>query len=199
MLHLGGRLTTRLYTLLIASQFREIGAGARISPPFRFYGLNQMSLGEKAFIARDCWIHIVGGHDEEGPAKIIIKAHAGIGMGATISAAREVVIEEYALLARNVYISDHAHAYENIGIPIMHQDINGIAPVRIGRSSWLGQNVVVLPGVTIGRHCIIGANSVVNKSIPDFSIAVGAPARVVKRHNPETGKWESVKAVQTVC
>jgi acetyltransferase-like isoleucine patch superfamily enzyme len=144
-------------------------------------------------IERDCWIHVVGGYDEENSPKLIIKSHAGIGMGATISAARQVVIGEYVLLARNVYISDHAHAYENLDVPIMHQGINGIAPVSIGRETWLGQNVVVLPGVTIGQHCVIGANSVVNSSIPDFSVAVGSPARVVKQYNRNTGRWERIK------
>ena len=190
MLHLGSRIRTRLFTLLLSSQFREMGAGSRIMPPFRFYGLRGISLGEGVIIHRDCWIHVLGGHGDEEAPKIIIKSHAGIGMGATISAARQVVIGEYALLARNVYISDHAHAFQNRDVPIMHQGINGIAPVSIGRSTWLGQNVVVLPGVTIGEHCVIGANSVVNSPIPDFSVAVGAPARVIKRYNQETGAWE---------
>jgi acetyltransferase-like isoleucine patch superfamily enzyme len=78
----------------------------------------------------------------------------------------------------------------------MHQGINGIAPVSIGRNAWLGQNVVVLPGVTIGEHCVIGANSVVNSSIPDFSVAVGAPARVIKRYNKETARWERTRTKQ---
>jgi acetyltransferase-like isoleucine patch superfamily enzyme len=193
-LHLGGRLTTWLYTRLLASQFRDFGVGARVSPPFRFYGLNEMSVGDKAFIARDCWVHAVG--EETGAAKIVVKANARIGMGATISAARSVVIEEDVLLARNVYISDHAHAYQDTSVPIMSQGVDGIAPVRIGRGSWLGQNVVVLPGVSIGKHCVVGANSVVNKSIPDFSVAVGSPARVIKRHNAEIGTWEKAAAMQ---
>jgi acetyltransferase-like isoleucine patch superfamily enzyme len=113
-------------------------------------------------------------------------------MGANISAAHKIVIGEYVLLARNVYISDHAHAFENIHVPIMRQGINGIAPVSIGPSTWLGQNVVVLPGVTIGQHCVIGANSVVNASVPDFCVAVGAPARVVKRYNSNARRWERV-------
>ena len=82
--------------------------------------------------------------------KLIIKAHTGIGMGAHISAAKQILIEEYVLLGRNVHISDHTHAFENIQTPIIQQGINGIAPVSIGRGTWLGQNVVVLPGVTIG-------------------------------------------------
>jgi len=106
-----------------------------------------------------------------------------------------VLIEEYVLLARNVHIADHAHAFENIDVPIMEQGINRIAPVTIGRETWLGQNVVVLPGVTIGKHCVIGANSVVNSSIPDYCVAVGAPARVVRQYNRETDKWEKIKMV----
>jgi len=181
-----------LYTLLLASQFKEFGAGSRVAPPFRYYGLNQISLGEKVIINRDCWIQVLGGQGDDQSAKIVIQAHAGIGMGATISAAHQVTIGEYVLLARNVYISDHAHGYENLDVPIMHQGISGIAPVSIGRNTWLGENAVVLPGVTIGQHCVIGANAVVKTSIPDFSVAVGAPARVVKQFNQNNGRWERV-------
>jgi SAM-dependent methyltransferase len=94
------------------------------------------------------------------------------------------------LLARNVYISDHNHAYVDLTRPIVHQGIGKVSPVFIGRNTWLGQNVSVLPGVTIGEHCIIGANSVVRSSIPSYSVAVGAPARVVKQVNRKTGQWE---------
>ncbi|EEF62375.1 transferase hexapeptide repeat containing protein [Pedosphaera parvula Ellin514] len=182
--------------MLIWSQFKEIGAHSRISPPFRCWGLNQMRLGERVNIESDCWIHVVDGDGDESSAKLVIGSHCGIGMGATISAARQVVLGEHVLLARNVYISDHAHAFEDITIPIMHQGINNIKPVSIGKHTWLGQNVVVLPGVTIGEHCVIGANSVVNSSIPDYSVAVGSPARVVKQYNVATKRWESTGAIQ---
>jgi acetyltransferase-like isoleucine patch superfamily enzyme len=185
-------LWIRLFTLMLANQFKEFGAGSRIAPPFRCSGLQEMSVGQKVIINRDCWLQTIPGHEAVPSPKLVIKAHTGIGMGAHISAAKQVLIEEYVLLARNVYISDHAHAFENIDIPIMQQGIKDIAPVIIGRETWLGQNVVVLPGVTIGRHCVIGANSVVNASIPDYSVAVGAPARVIKRYNHAAGAWERV-------
>ena len=193
MLHLCSRIRTRLFTLMLVTQFKEAGSGARISPPFRCYGLNEIVLGKGARIERDCWIQTIPDDKQTNEAKLVIGPYAGIGMGASISAACKVVIGEYALLARNVYISDHAHAFENIGAPIMRQGIAGIAPVSIGRNTWLGQNVVVLPGVTIGEHCVIGANSVVHSPIPDFSVAVGAPARVVKRRHQLTGVWERVE------
>ena len=193
MLHLGSRIKARAFTLLLSSQFKKIGVGSRIVPPFRFRGLGAISLGDNVIIHRDCWIHVVAENGAAGAPLIIIKDDASIGMGATVSAARQVVIGEHVLLARNVYISDHSHAFDDVNTPIVRQGINGIAPVAIGRHTWLGQNVVVLPGVTIGEHCVIGANSVVKSSIPDFSVAVGAPARVVKRYNQETRAWEKVK------
>jgi acetyltransferase-like isoleucine patch superfamily enzyme len=63
--------------------------------------------------------------------------------------------------------------------------------VRIGDGSWLGFGSVVLPGADIGRHVVIGANSVVTGTIPDYSVAVGAPAKVIRRHLPDRG-WVNV-------
>jgi acetyltransferase-like isoleucine patch superfamily enzyme len=188
-MHSWERLRTRLFTLLLANQFAQFGSGSRVSPPLRFWGLDQMSLGQGVIIHRNCWIHIAAGSRPKG-IKLIIGSHTGIGMGATIAVAEKVVLGEHVLLARNVYIADHAHAFSDTAIPIMDQGIDTIKPVSIGSKSWLGQNVVVLPGVAIGEHCVVGANSVVNRSIPDYSIAVGAPARVVKTYNQSTGIWE---------
>jgi acetyltransferase-like isoleucine patch superfamily enzyme len=189
-LHLHSRIRTRLFTLLLATQFKEFGTGSRVTPPFRFYGLNRMAVGENVTIHRDCWLQTIPDNNDRGAAQLTIQSNAGIGMGAQISAAQKVLLEEYVFLGRNVYISDHAHAFQDKDIPIVLQGINRIAPVTVGRGTWLGQNVVVLPGVTIGRHCVIGANSVVNSSIPDYSVALGAPARVAKQYNPKSQQWE---------
>ncbi|MFM8868463.1 MAG: acyltransferase [Ilumatobacteraceae bacterium] len=80
-----------------------------------------------------------------------------------------------------VYITDQNHGYEDLTRPIGTQT-QPERPVRIGDGSWIGTGAVILPGSTIGRHCTIGANSVVTGEIPDYSVAVGAPARVIKRH-----------------
>ena len=191
-LRAGSRLRAWFYTKLLASQFHAIGPGSRISPPFRFANLQNIDLGQNVFVGPGCWMHAIGFSKPGAPAALIIESHAGIGMGATISAAEQVIIEEYVLLARNVYISDHSHAFEDVAVPIMNQGIDRIAPVRIGRHSWIGQNVAVLPGARIGMHCVIGANSVVKSIIPDFSVAVGAPARVVKRYDHDSKKWLKV-------
>jgi acetyltransferase-like isoleucine patch superfamily enzyme len=90
----------------------------------------------------------------------------------------------------HVYITDQNHGYEDVTRPISQQS-QPERPVVIGDGSWLGHGAVVLPGVTIGKHVVIGANSVVTKDIPDVSVAVGSPARVIRQYD-ETLGWVNV-------
>ena len=87
-------------------------------------------------------------------------------------------------------ISDNLHSYENISLPISKQPVKQIGCVKIGDGTWLGENVVVI-GAKIGKNCVIGANSVVNKDIPDYCVSVGIPAKIIKRFNLKTSKWEN--------
>jgi lipopolysaccharide O-acetyltransferase len=112
---------------------------------------------------------------------LFIGAGTSIAGSAVISAASCVGLGERVLLARNVYIADHMHAYGDISTPVLDQGISRVAPVRIGDGAWLGQNVVIGPGVSIGRGAVIGANSVVLNDVPAYAVAVGAPARVVSK------------------
>ena len=94
-------------------------------------------------------------------------------------------------MASNVLISSENHGINpESDIPYMDQDLI-VGDVVIKDGVWIGQNVCILPGVTIGEKAIVGAGSVVTKSIPDYCIAVGNPARVIKKYNFEKHKWES--------
>jgi acetyltransferase-like isoleucine patch superfamily enzyme len=110
-----------------------------------------------------------------------------------IGAVQDVMIEDDVLIASNVTILDHQHGYENASEPYKYQPLGRIAPVLIRRGTWIGQNVVILSGVTIGELAIIGANSVVTHSIPDRCIAVGTPAKVTKRWDERTQGWMSCR------
>jgi acetyltransferase-like isoleucine patch superfamily enzyme len=102
----------------------------------------------------------------------------GIGSYCQISAAESIVIEDDVIIAALCSVIDSDHTFA-LGRPnVMHNPIE-TAPVRIGRGTWLAERVAVLKGSNIGRCCIIGANSVVRGDVPDYSIAAGAPARVV--------------------
>lgn len=109
-----------------------------------------------------------------------------IGKGSGIVGHFSITIGNDVWTGHHVYITDQNHGYESIEIPISQQS-QPERPVVIGDGSWLGFGTVVLPGVTIGKHVVIGANSVVTHDIPDYSVAVGAPAQVVKRYLPDSG------------
>lgn len=96
------------------------------------------------------------------------------------------------LIASHVMISSENHGTDpESDTPYMNQPLI-TKPVSIGDGCWIGEKVCILPGVNIGKKCIIGAGSVVTKSIPDYSIAAGNPARVIKKYSYETHNWEKV-------
>jgi acetyltransferase-like isoleucine patch superfamily enzyme len=188
-LRLAERIRVRLYTASLASEWGSKGSGVVVCPPLRLANLRFIHLGDGVTINRDCWIHVLAPSAGDSVPRLQIGAFSSIGMGATISAAREIVIGRRVVLARNVYISDHRHAYEDVTRAVLDQGISDISPTWIGDESWLGQNVCVLPGVHIGTHCVIGANSTVTRDIPDYSVAVGSPARVIKQYDFERQLW----------
>jgi acetyltransferase-like isoleucine patch superfamily enzyme len=91
-----------------------------------------------------------------------------------------------------VNITDGFHGYTRIDEPYKYQDIIRIQPITIKRGCWIGQNVVICPGVTIGEMTVVGANSVVTQSISDRCIAVGAPAKVIKKWDEAKEGWIAV-------
>ena len=125
-------------------------------------------------------------------SKIIIGNNVTSTADLQIAAQGEIEIEDDVMFASNVHLNDAFHGFETANIPYKYQKIFRIAPIRIKKGCWIGQNVVILPGVTIGEYTIIGANSVVSKSIPSRSIAVGMPARVIKKWDDDSDNWLSM-------
>ena len=120
---------------------------------------------------------------------IIIKDGVSIQQNCHITCAKNIYIGRDTAIASNVTITDIDHPYSDINTPPEHQPII-VNSVKIGDDCKIYNNSVILPGVSIGKHCVIGANTVVTRDIPDFCIAVGSPARIVKRYNPISRRWE---------
>lgn len=120
---------------------------------------------------------------------IVLKDGVSIQQNVHITCADRIVIGQNTAIASNVSITDIHHPYNEIETPIEGQDIE-VTPVSIGDDCKIYNNAVILPGVKIGKHVTIGANAVVNKNIPDYCVAVGIPAKIVKRYNFETKCWE---------
>lgn len=133
------------------------------------------------FIGQGCWLRAgdEAGQTPEGAA-LVIGDGVSLAGNVVLSAVSSLVVEPDVLMARGVYVADHGHAFDRAGVPVQHQGTTDARPVRIERGAWLAQNVVVMPGVIIGAGAVVGANSVVTRDVPPRTVAVGAPARVIR-------------------
>lgn len=120
---------------------------------------------------------------------LVLKNGVSIQQNCHITYAKSIEIGEETAIAANVTITDIDHPYQNIDLPVEKQPLE-VMPVKIGKDCKVYNNAVILQGTTIGNHCVIGANSVVKGHFPAYCIIVGAPAKIVKRYNPHTSKWE---------
>jgi acetyltransferase-like isoleucine patch superfamily enzyme len=151
-------------------------------------------IGDNVTIGRNADLFVHPNDPDTREAIIEIGNNVHIGTNNIIGARKKILFEENVLLGPHVMIGDHTHGYEDIEVPVKFQAVTEPGPVRIERDCWIGANVLILPNVTIGRHAVVGANAVVNRSIPPYSVAVGVPARVIRRYDFERKQWVAVHA-----
>jgi acetyltransferase-like isoleucine patch superfamily enzyme len=166
-----------------------LGKGVIICKPL-YITKRILTIGKGVYIWSNA--RIEGVHEYQGEfykPKIIIDDFCTIQQNLHLTCANSIYIGKNTAIAANVTITDIHHSYDDISRPIEWQKLF-VSSVFIDSNCKIYNNVVILPGTRIGNHCTIGANSVVSGIIPDFSVAVGAPARIVKRYNLESKVWQ---------
>lgn len=178
-----GRFRNKVHALIAAPSFSYFGKRSSLALPVTLWRQDLISLGDDVFIGANSWLQVTENpdRDDQGGPRLRIGNGVSITGQCFIVADQEVVIGDRVLMGRFVHISDHAHEFSDTTIAIRDQGISTGRRVEIGEGTWLGQGVVICPGVTVGRNCVVGANSVVNQDLPDCCVAVGAPARIVKK------------------
>ncbi|WP_049946058.1 acyltransferase [Butyrivibrio sp. WCD2001] len=174
--------------------YLKSGRHLNVAANVKFLNPSKITLGEHVDVAENvafCPLNNIG--ETKYPSEIIVGNRVHFGPFDRIASMEKVTIEDDVLFAAFVHVTDHSHEYRKAGVPVWQQGVYSEGPVVIKRGAWLGFGCHVLSGVTIGEFSIVGANSTVTKSIPPYSVAVGSPARVVKRFNFDTNTWESVK------
>jgi acetyltransferase-like isoleucine patch superfamily enzyme len=175
------RMRDKGFSLAVRPGFAAFGPRSVIQLPVRLSGEGLVRVGSDVFVGAGSWIQVL---EQEAPPgvepEIVIGDGTSIAGFCVLSAACSIRIGQKVLMARNVYVADHGHAFSDIDAAVLEQGLRDVRPVEIGDGAWLGQNVFVAPGVSIGRGAVVGANSVVLSDVPDYSIAVGVPARIVR-------------------
>lgn len=134
----------------------------------------RLEVGEGVLFEPNVWI------TAPGRARVRIGAGTFLNQGVMVASHEMVEIGEHCMLANGCFVSDASHRYNDPDRPVPWQGFTSKGPTRIGANCWLGAHVVVTSGVSIGERCVVGAGSVVTHDIPPFSIAAGAPARVLR-------------------
>ena len=133
----------------------------------------RLEIGRGALLEPNVWI------TAPGEARVRIGEGTFLNLGVMVAAHGLVEIGAHCMLANGCFVSDASHRFEDPDTPITWQGFESKGPTRIGDNCWLGAHVVVTSGVTIGERCVVGANSVVTSDLAPFSLAAGAPARVL--------------------
>lgn len=165
----------------------RFGEGSYIDGPRWLHNPSAMEIGEHVRIWHHARLEAIC--STPGITRLKIGDHSVIQPYVHIGAAHQVTLGKHVMIASNVFITDHDH---DLSDPMNPATVNSgldTAPVHIGDYTWLGEKAMVLKGVTIGQRSVIGAGALVTRDIPPMSIAVGSPARVIRRFDQASGQW----------
>lgn len=171
-----------------------MGNDTFMKKPKEVNGGHYISIENNTSIGHSAWL---GAYDnylsQNFTPHINIGKNVHIGNYACITAIDEIQIEDGCLFSEYVYISDHYHGIDpSLEIEPAKQPLFSKGKVFIGKNTFIGYRVTILSGVSLGRNCIVGAHSVVNKSFPDYSMIAGIPAKLIKKYSFENRCWVDV-------
>lgn len=197
------RARTKLYTMWLGATYPFAYRGRNLSIQYpcvlEARAATQIKLGNSVIIRKDAWLNILPNCDND--SKIIIGDNCLIGARNVISAKNLIQIEHNVILATTVLIQDHHHAYEDINIPIREQGVTPGGRIRIEQGCWIGQGAAIVCNegeLVIGRNSVIGANTLVTRSFPSYSVIIGNPGRLARQFDPAKATWLGGEAGRVV-
>ncbi|CAD0147623.1 Galactoside O-acetyltransferase [Streptococcus thermophilus] len=165
----------------------SVGDNVSLGRFFEIKGHEFISIGDNVVAKKYLKLHAWNKYKKQRIKKnpnLVVGSNVSFGDNCYLTCANQIIVEDNVLMGDNVFITDNFHGNSSpkeVNIPPADREIWSKGGVRIKSNVWLGRNVCVMPGVTIGYGSVIGANSVVTKDIPSRCIAVGSPAIVIRK------------------
>jgi len=173
-----------------ASYGMKVGKSCTVGQPRELSGAENIHIGDRTLIRVGAWLAAYPSYaGRTFQAELRIGSDVYIGGFATITAIQRVTIGDGCVLSEFVYVSDHSHGFNPTRGLIAEQPLVSKGEVSIGAHSFVGYQACILPGVVLGSHCVVGANSVVTRSFPDYSMVAGTPANLVATFSLTEGRW----------
>lgn len=172
------------YTIWISKQFKEFGNNSGINKPLYLSGGKYITIGNNFHCDHRLRLDAIDSYnDQVFTPSIVIGNNVTIQKDCHIGAIDKIVIGDNVLMGSKIFISDHSHgdtSFSSIFLPPLARPLISKGPIYIENNVWIGEGSVILSGVTIGENSIIGANSVVTKSVIKNCIVAGNPAKIIK-------------------
>jgi acetyltransferase-like isoleucine patch superfamily enzyme len=190
------RILNKLYTMWLGATYPFASWGHKSS--FHYTAeiwrnrAHRIKIGNYVQVGKDVRLSASVPPGEKGDPTIILDDNSCLLARVHISAKNLIHIERDVIVSASALIMDHSHAYEDVGLPIAAQGITSGGRIRIGQGCWIGQGAAIVCSrgeLVLGRNCVVGANSVVTRSFPEYSVILGIPGRVVKQYDPVKGVW----------
>jgi len=173
-------------SIIYAPFFRKFSFPSHIGLPLFTKGLNRVSVSSRVRIYPGLRI------ETHGNGSIIFEKNISIGQNFHITSGGNLIIGSNTTIAGNVFVTNINHNYREINKHIMDQEML-VSETKIGENCFIGFGVAIQAGTILGKQCVIGSYSVVKGEFPDYSVIVGSPAKIIKRYNIDTQKWEKTR------
>lgn len=198
------RILTKLYSLWVSATYPFLSLGNNLSIHYscdmKRSVAHRLHLGNSVYIAKDAWLNVTMARECEDPA-IVLGDRCVVARRSMISAKNRICLEQDVILSASVLIMDHAHAYEDVSLPIEQQGVTEGGTIRIEQGCWIGHGAAIVCNggeLVIGKNSVIAANALVTRSVPPYSVVSGNPGRVLKQFDPVQKKWVLGSARPTV-
>lgn len=181
-----------LRSKIIFHGFGSAGNSSYMAKPMRISGKHRVYIGDRVSIRKGIRLEVVTdwlGKKHNG--EIHIGDDTAIEQNCHFVSANNLVIGNECLISAQVFITDCSHEYKDLNTRILLQSLI-VSQTQIGDGTFIGYGACIMAGVNIGKHCVIGANSVVTHNISDYSVAAGVPAKVIRQYDLQAQEWKRI-------